>query len=442
MTPTLIKETEPAPDLRASVLKTALLVAGTVAVDTFVNALSVEKLNFLYKDQMALTAGGVATLGIFTNIPAYLRPAIGFLSDIVPFAGYHRRSYFFAAALVEAAALFALSLLRGYSYAALVLLLIGQTAGIVLMFVIMEAVLVRTGNATGQTGRLQTIQQFVRSALVVAVAAHLSGYVTQHWSYGACFLAASLMALLALPLTWFIDEKKSSYAADAERTPSERMREKWRESAQSFAVLKTAFRSDGLWAVVAFIFYLILTPGTGSAQFFYQVDYLRFTPQFLGDLNGWGAAGSVVGFLTYAAIAPRLPARMLVFGLVLLDCLGYVPLLWMRDTTSAIAITFGGSVLGGWYLLALLGLGARACPPKIEATVYGMVYAAQFLGSTLGGKLGGSIYDAFGGAQHHYRAGWEAVCWAGALFSLLGALFIPFLPKWARSARPMGEKSV
>jgi predicted MFS family arabinose efflux permease len=433
---------EPATEnARFGLARTALLIAATVAVDTFVNALSAEKLNFLYKEVLGLSASAFASFGILLNIPQYLRPFIGTLSDLVPLAGYHRRSYYALAVLAEAGALFTLSTMPHYSYAAVAALVVTQTLGIVLMFLMMEAVLVRTGNATGMTGRLQTVQQFVRYALITTCTAHLSGYVTQHWSYHACLRAAALVTLAALPCVLLIDEKRAVRAHAAHETPEQRaarLRDKREDHAHAFAALRAGARSPGLWAVVGFIFYLILTPGSTTAQFYYQVDHLHFSKQLLGDLTAFAAAGSVLGFLTYAAFSPRLPARALILGLIVLDCVSYVLLLGLRDPLSAKVIAVAGGVVYGWYLLGLLTIGARVCPPGIEGTVYGLVYAAQFLGGTLSDKLGSTVYDRFGGAHGHPAQGWHALLIAAIAFSALAALFIPFLPAWARSRSPLG----
>lgn len=421
--------------------RTMFLVAGTVVVDTFVNALSAEKLNFLYKDVLGLLPSAFASLGILLNIPQYLRPLIGTLTDLIPFLGYHRRSYYLLAVLAEAIALYALSTLPHYNYAAVAALVVTQTFGIVLMFLMMEATLVRTGNATGMTGKLLTIQQVVRYALIMTCTAYLSGYVTQHWSYHACLRTASAVTLLALPLTLLIDERRVSRTQtphESTEQHAERLREKQADRARLRAALRDGARSPGIWGIIAFIFYLVLTPGTSTAQFFFQVDHLHFSKQLLGNLTAFSAAGSVLGFVSYAAFSPRLPARVLVGGLVLLDCASYLLLLGLHDPTSAKVIAVAGGLVYGWYLLGLLRLGARACPPGIEGTVYGLVLAAQFLGSTLSDKIGGTIYGHFGGSSGHPEQGWHALLVTAIVFSALAAVFLPFLPAWARSRTPIG----
>ena len=44
--------------------------------------------------------------------------------------------------------------------------------------------------------------------------------------------------------------------------------------------------------MVAYVFYLILTPGPNSLYYF--SDGLHFSKQFIGDLQKWHAAGTVL----------------------------------------------------------------------------------------------------------------------------------------------------
>jgi hypothetical protein len=96
-------------------------------------------------------------------------------------------------------------------------------------------------------------------------------------------------------------------------------------------------------------------------------------------------------------------------------------------------------IVGIWYMLALLTIAARACPPGIEAAAYGLVLAAIDLGGTLGEKIGSSIFDHYGGVGRPVDS-WHSLLTIGFLLSGLAALFIPFLPSWARSRQTLREQ--
>ena len=425
---------------RAAYWRVAFLVAGTVTVWTLVTTFSLEKLSFLYKDQLHLSASAVATLGILIAIPNYLRPLIGASSDLFPLFGYHRRSYYALAALLSALGFGLLSLFSRPSYWTTVFLVMASTAGLVMLLVLADTMMVTVGNRTGTVGRIQSVQQFLPWLLSFVYLAHLSGFVTQHWSYARCFQAAALLSLLSLPLTLLIDEVRTQVPPRAMHLPGEaaaRADLKHVERAQTVAALRDAARSPGLWAIVAFVFYLIFTPGTNTALFYYKTNTLHFSKQFIGDLGQYGAAGAMLGIVAFALVSRRASVLTIVLGAWLLDCGQYAINFALHDALTAKVVTFVAYFLGIVYVLCLYTLAARACPPQISGTIYGLFMAAIGLAGALGEKVGGTLYDSCGPASHHSAAyGWYALNAWGLALTIPAGLLIFFLPAWAKSRGP------
>jgi MFS family permease len=426
-------------------LRIALFMAGTVAVGTLAGTFSGEKLNFLYKDQLHLAASGAATLAVFLSVPDYLRPIIGAGSDFFPLFGYHRRSYYALAALFGALGFFCLSLLPHYSYLTTALLVIVTIAGGVTAMIMADAIMVTVGNREGVVGRIQAVQQLTPYLLLLLFAARLGGYVTQHWSYAHCFRAAALTTLFALPLTFLIDEKRVIRQKQAQETPEEhavRLEAKRAERTLTLTALKRAVRSPGLWAVVAFVFYLIFTPGTNTAQFYYSVDTLHFSKQFLGSLGQFSSAGTILGILAFAAISRKLPVFALSWGAWALDCSLYLISFGLHDALSAKIVTFALAFFGIIYTLCLFTLAARACPKYIEGTIYGLVMSAYALAGALGEKVGSTVYDFYGPAHGHSTAhGWFALNGWGLALTVPAALLIFLLPAWTKSREPLSAQA-
>ena len=424
--------------------RVALLMAGTVAVLALVGTFSGEKLRFLYKDQLHLSASAVASLTILLAIPTYFRPFIGASSDLFPLLGYHRRSYYALAVLLGAVGYFGLSLLPHPSYWTTAWLVIITVAGGVTLMIMADTIMVTVGNKTGTVGIIQSVQQFLPLLLSLVFLARLSGYVTQNWSYAHCFRLAALMSLLALPLTFLIDEKRVSAGQQGQETPeahAARLAAKQEERTQTLAALRSAAKSPGLWAIVAVVFYLIFTPGTNNAPVYYMVDTLHFSKQFIGNLGQFSSAGAMLGIIAFGAVSRFLPIRAVSLGAWLLDCSLYALDFTLHDKLSAEVLTFALSFFGIVYTLCLFTLAARACPPKIEGTIYGLVIAAIGLAGTLGEKVGSTLYDHYGPASHHSAAyGWFALNGWGLALTIPAGLLIFWLPRWAKSMQPMAAK--
>lgn len=84
--------------------------------------------------------------------------------------------------------------------------------------------------------------------------------------------------------------------------------------------------------------------------------------------------------------------------------------------------------------------------PGVEGTIYGLIMSAIAIAGVLSDKIGGSMYDFFGplNASHHWTIthGWDYSLWVGMAFTLVGFVFIPFLPAWAKSREPLGGPGV
>lgn len=417
------------------------LICSSVIIGTMVGVFSAEKLLFLYKDALHLNASAAATIGIITGIPSYIRPFMGMTSDLVPLFGFHRRPYYAISWLLAAAGFAALGLVHSYSTPAVITLLIVTATGANLRFVVMDAVMVAIGNRSGTVGRFQALQQGVPLLLGITFAGPLGGYVTAHWTYSACFLTAAAFSLIGTPLSLLIPERRAVAGPHPGETGEEhraRTAAGDAERARNAAALREAAKSPALWVLVAYVFYLIFTPGTNTAQFYYSVDVLHFSKQFLGNLGRAGSAGAILGLVLFFSLSRRMPVRSLVWGAYLMDCSIYLVMAGLRSHASAWPITLTYNAISSIYNLCLLTLAARACPPGAEGTIYGLVMSATYLAGSLGEKLGASIYTAQGPASHHSIAhGWYGLLTAGFLMTVVSIIFIPFLPAWAKSSEPL-----
>ena len=85
-----------------------------------------------------------------------------------------------------------------------------------------------------------------------------------------------------------------------------------------------------------------------------------------------------------------------------IDCSGYLLNFGLHDALSAKVLTFVGAFFGIIYTLSLFTLAARACPPHVEGTIYGLFISAVGLAGTLGEKVGGSSVRLLRTAQRPF----------------------------------------
>jgi len=425
------------PVSRAALWRTAGLIAATAALGGVVSAVTVNKLLFLYKDTLHLSASGVGTLQILVNIPAYLQPFMGGFSDFYPLFGSHRRSYFVLAALTQALGFAGLMGLHQYHYAALVCLLLVMGTGSLMLSVLVNAVMVAVGNGTGRFGPLQTLMQFTPLVLSLAYTARLDGEVTQSWTYPHAFGLAALLSLAYVPFVVLLEDRRAPGRERGE-TPGARAARREAlagERREAARVLRRAMAAPGTWVMVAFLFYLYVTPLLLTAAVFYETDVLHLSKGFIGRLDAWIAAGSIAGLVLFGGISSRLSIRAVVWGAIISDAAIYLIALTMHDAPSVRVGQFLWSGMAIFLAVCLNTLAARACPPGVEGTVYGLMQAALALSLQLCDKFGSALYDFWGPSHGHSVAhGWFSALWFGFGFTLLAVFFVPFLPAWARGA--------
>ncbi len=422
---------------RDALWRTVFLLAATAAFSGVLGAITGNKQLFLYKDVLKLSASAVGTLALIIGIPAYLQPFMGGLSDLFPLFGWHRRSYFALAAVVQSLGYFGLMALHHYHYAAIACLLIVAGSGGALAGVLINAAMVSVGNKTNTFGPLQTLYQFTPLVLALVYTGKLDGQVTEHWSYHHAFLVAALLSLAFAPLALLMDDRRvTGGRAAPEETAARKAAKDW-ERAQTGDALREAARTPGIWAIVAFLFYLNVTPLLMTASVYYETDVLKLSKNFIGRLDSWTAAGAITGLLIFGIFSRKLPVRALVWGAIVTDCAIYLVMMTMHDAPSVHIAQFLWSFLSLFMAVCLNTLAARACPPKIEGTVYGLMQAAMALSLILCDKFGSTLYDYFGPA-HHYSVthGWFYALWFGFGFTLLAVFFVPFLPAWTRESTP------
>lgn len=425
------------PTYRSPVVQFALLLTAGAIVGTIIGAITGEKTTFLYKEQLGLSASQLAGLSILLGIPSYIQPFAGAWTDTLPLFGFHRRSYFILGTLGKTAAYLGLATMHAYHLWSVVCLLLLSGCFAVFSAVVTNAVMVALGNRTGNFGRFQSLIVFVPYVLSLGFTSHLGGYVAQHWSYGRTYGTAAALTLLLLPLVFLMEDKRVGRNVPKGH-PAELDEEREREREANRARLQAAAKSPGLWVTVAFVFYLIITPGPNSTYYF--TDGLHLSKQFIGDNGRWAAVGALAGMGLFALASRRMPVIALVLGAWLMDCAGYPGSMLMRDANSVHWFTLLTTTTGIIYGLCLNTIAARACPPGIEGTVYGLVMAAIALAGTLCGWLGNWIYDFYGPAHHHsVTHGWNASLIFGLLFTIPAGLLIPFLPPELRSRKALRD---
>lgn len=364
-------------------------------------------LKFLLKGELALKPSELAGFLALANIPIYIKPLAGILSDTVPLFGTRRRSY-----LVLGLAWIAITALAlGYSphrYGLLLAVYIAFSGFGVLISTVLGGLMVDTGQQFSGMGRLSA-QRVGINRFVGLVSGPAGAFLSQYPFRWVMSLCAALYGIL-IPLYLSCLREPTI----ERRPPSEVLADVWRQC-------KILVRSRTLWAAAGLVSLVIAAPGFGTPLLYYQVDVLKFTKANLGVLSLIGGMFGMAGAALYAHCCRRIPLWRLLTISIVVHALGTLFYLGYRSYPSALVISAIEGAAQTLAILPLYDLAARATPRGSEALGYSVMMSVWNLTAALSDVAGASLYDRF-----HLTI--LQLVWLNAGTTALVLIAVPFLP--------------
>ena len=331
--------------------------------------------------------GQITTFVAMLGLPWCLKPIYGLLSDFVPLAGYRRKSYLILMGVVASACfigLFSIMPLAPHSTALLFIMLLVPTFAVTFADVVLDALIIETGQPRGITGRLQSVR-WGAGYTATSLAGLVGGWLCQQHSERWAFLICGALATVALAiLLLFVREPRAVALEDD--LPTIR------------ATLRDAFRSPTVRHVGIFLFVWHFNPFTQSVLYLHVTEHLRLSErvaeQFYGDTIFFLSVGSIVACISYGFYCRRFSMRRMV-PLSIATGVVSTLLYWFLRPEHANAMTI--SVLVGFtYMTSNLvqcDLAARACPIHAAGTVFGVLMALCNVSTLLSTCVGGYVYE-------------------------------------------------
>ena len=369
----------------------------------------------------AATAWFIAILSLAWAI----KPLYGLLTDFVPFAGSQRRSYLLLTTAVASISMAAVYLLPLTSERAVVLLilLLPSAVGIAFSDVVIDAMMVTTGQQHNMTGQLQSIQWACMYAAMIATGV-VGGALSQWGMQQTGFLIAALFCAVSLVAVWMlVGEPSRSVNASERELPSTK-----NSAALSSAMagMRQMLRQPGVVAIGGFLFLWNFNPFSAAVLYYYSIGALHFSEQFVGTLTSWHAAGLLAGSILYGIVCRSIPLGFLIHGSIVTGILATIAYWAYRDPGSGILISLVVGIVYAIGSLIQLDLAARVCRPETAGTTFALLMSLSNLSAALSQGFGGSIYEAM---AQRWGTGlaFQLLVAMGALFTAGCWLLIPLL---------------
>jgi MFS family permease len=358
---------------------------------------------YLLKERLGLSA---AESGVFWAVVGFgwtMKPLYGFVSDLFPLVGYHRKSYLVIMAALGAAGWLTLAGTPS-NYAVVLTVCALCAATLAFCDVMTDALMVETGRPLGLTGSFQAIQ-WAAMSLALVLAQFGGGHLATHAAPRTVFLIAAAFPLLTLLAT-----------VGLVREP--RVRADHKRRRDTLVALREAVRSRTLWIVVGFLALWNFSPSLGTPLLYYQTDVLGFSKVFIGTLGALSNVGGILGALWFFVNSRAVSLSRLLYVSVALGVVSTLCFVGLIGPKSAVVLFVLSGTLTQITHLAVLDLAARSCPTRAEGTVFALLMSTLNISKSGGNILGGWLYD---------HTGLVPLIVAGAAFTALCACLVPLL---------------
>ena len=373
------------------------------------DGLIAQPLNYYLKETYQWTPVQITAFLTVLNLPWFLKPLYGMVSDFVPLFGYRRKPYLILANGMAAAAYF--SIAAAVTPGALILLLLLTAYGMAIASTLAGAVLVENGQKFNKSTVF--INQEWLWFNIATIAASLLGGAFVQWlmPLTAVHAAAATAAIVSIVVMFgtlmLIDEEKSAISLAGFK--------------DSFTSLFAAFKERRLWVIGCFLFFFYFSPGIDTPLYFYMTDHLKFSQAYIGALNAIGAAGWIAAALASGLFLQHLTSKTLLNLAILVGTLATLCYLAMSGAATAAFAHFcyGGASM--MTLVATLGLAADHCPKRVEAFAFAAMMAVTNLSGALADNVGSFLYE------HVFKNEIAPLIIVASAFTALNFVLVPLL---------------
>jgi Na+/melibiose symporter-like transporter len=363
-------------------------------------------IRYVLTDQLHLQADELARFMLLANLPIYVKPFAGILSDALPLFGTRRRHYLVFGLL--GAALFWLLLgLVPRTFGSLLATYLLLNVFLTVVSTVLGGLMVEVGKRENKTGRLSS-QRLGITNLMGMIGSPLGGALTRVPFTLPVGLSAFFYAVTA-PVMWIKLREPGGQKADAGP-----LREVARQG-------RAILRSRTLWSAAGLIILVVAAPGFGTPLFYYQKETLKFAPEFIGALGVVGAGGAVTAAWVYSHFCRRLNLRVLLGVSIVLHAMLTLLYLLYRSPVSALLITAIEGATMSLALLPLYDLAARATPRGSEALGYCVILSVWNFTTMFSDYVGSVLY-------RQWQLTFSHLVWLNSGSTLLVLLAVPFLP--------------
>lgn len=384
--------------------------------------------SFFLKDELLLSPVQMSAIIGISTIPWMIKPLYGFISDILPLFGYHRKTYIFLSGIIGSAAWLSLGTIVNSGSTATMMILLSSFS-VALSDVIVDSIVVERARSESaeKLGSLQSLCWAI-SAIGSLCTAYFSGLLLEYFTTRTVFLITALFPIITSFVAWLITEKPMN--KDDQKTNYDHIK-------YQLVQIRQAITKKAVLLPTVFIFVWHATPNAESAFFYFTTNELQFQPEFLGRVRLVTSFASLVGVWAFQRYFKSISFKIIfTWGIFISTALGMTTLLLVTHTNRLLGINDHWFSLGDNLVITVIGqivfmpvlvLATKLCPPGIEATFFALIMSVFNLGGTVSYWLGSMMMKWLGITENQFDLLWLLIIITN-FSSLIPIFFINWLP--------------
>ena len=334
---------------------------------------------YFLKDQLNLSALGLATFVSIVSVPSYLGFLFGFMRDRWRPRVWGDRAYLLAGGMLALGAYLWLGS-ASINYRQLLWAVMIASVAYTIIAAAAQGLMTAVAQTNLMTGMLSVVFGFGIFVPLV-LSALLGGWLVEHVSaHGTFILAGCATAAIIAQAFWRLDG-----VTESARTTS-------RKPETGLAAITRLAAHRPLWPAALIWFLWNFSPGWQTPMFYHLTQTVKISSQLFGTFTAvqWGSF--LPSTVLYAVVCRRQPLRQLLRWGTLVAIIQGPIMFFANGPVSAIAVAVGFGMLGGFATAAYWDLIMRSCPQGLEGTGVMLSGAALALATNSGNLLGSWIF--------------------------------------------------
>ena len=392
---------------------------------------------YFYKDELGINISTLSLIQGLILIPWILKPFLGFLSDTFTFCGSRKKSYLIITCIIEMLGYFILATLPNSVIFTVFLQIINQTC-VVFRNVIGETILVTLARDDSinksEAGNKQSDAQAHVSYFFGArncgslVFSYLGGFALEFLNKTQIFQICALFPFTVLINCIFFYKEKNQNLTE--------VKDSFQKMVEDIGIISRVLTDPRIKDLLVMVLFLIISPNLGPTFNFYFTEYLKFTPETMGEISFISSLAYLIGifslntlfkgidFKYFYITTSFISAFMSSSSLILL--FEYNKSIGISDKFFCLSSSAVQNFIAEINFLPLLSLCCLYCPKNLEGTTYAVFTALFNLANYLSTLLGSILVYIFGVSYLDFSNLWILVI-LQTTYSLIGVFFLNFI---------------